>query len=909
MRAMSVLLAGIALAPAALCAQEVYWIEGERAGVSSWQRHSWYSETRRDPQTNESVPLDRTLLSDRKWISHWSKGPGEVHYTVELPAAGEYALWVRGVMRANIQWKLDGGEFQRADLAGDGIQPVALGEGPRTVAWKMYGRAKLSAGRHTVVFLASPVTEGPHVPWAFGGIDCLVLAAGEFKPEGAKRPANAKELNVLPPSTGDGGWFDFTSAPDDFSESVIDVSGLLDKPAGKRGPLTIEGGSLVFADGTRIKFLGTNLCNRQPGCPKPTSDATAARFAKYGINAVRFHKFCHPGEAVRRGAATSTELDPGYMDLMDYLHAEFRKRGIYVGWSPIYGHRVVRGDGVVAFGELQKIGGNTAGIVDFAPDVQTVHIRLLTNLLNHKNPQTGLRYAEDPALAFVEIQNEDDVFWNYRNQVNACPTYKKMLEDQFLAWLEEKYKTEAARREAWGDRAMNDPEGLITMHGWWYTEAAYGITDSGDDRSHLRRKTLDAAQFLHETQNKFYSRVVEAIRATGYKGPIIGSCWKTSPGVGFYYNLRSDALVGIVDRHSYFGGLGTHRLRPGPFNNSSQLARPGSGILGNGVQQVGDRPFMISEWLTLLPTMWVAEGQAILGAYGMCLQDWDGIFMFASDHAFPPRRWDAPRVYTADQPAILGANPALAYWVLRGDVRSGQPIIQHRVRVEDLHDGVLTVKDAMENQGDIKALAAGGSTPPEAFAIGRVTTDFVGDEGKSIVGDLRKYWNPGGKIVRSNTGELVWDYSGEGFFTLDTPRSKAVCGFVRGKDLTLGNVDVTGIDTRFVALYLSSIEGRPIGEPGRVMVIALARTRNKGMVYNADETQVLKAGGPPMQLEAVRATITLTLPSVARPPVVNVLDHYGRRTGRTVPVAVKDGRPSFRIDEQFKAIYYEIVVP
>ena len=31
-------------------------------------------------------------------------------------------------------------------------------------------------------------------------------------------------------------------------------------------------------------------------------------------------------------------------------------------------------------------------------------------LLTHKNPYTGLRYVEDPALAIVETHNEDCIF-------------------------------------------------------------------------------------------------------------------------------------------------------------------------------------------------------------------------------------------------------------------------------------------------------------------------------------------------------------------------------------------------------------------------------------------------------------------------------------------------------------------
>ena len=61
--------------------------------------------------------------------------------------------------------------------------------------------------------------------------------------------------------------------------------------------------------------------------------------------------------------------------------------------------------------------------------------------------------------------------------------------------------------------------------------------------------------FLHETQNKYYGRVEKAIRATGYKGVIIGSNWLAGDGISHYYNLLSDRLAGHVDRHNYWGGI------------------------------------------------------------------------------------------------------------------------------------------------------------------------------------------------------------------------------------------------------------------------------------------------------------------------------------------------------------------
>ncbi|MBI5722823.1 MAG: hypothetical protein HZA50_02610 [Planctomycetes bacterium] len=887
-------------------AGDIYWAEGEKTSANTWVRHSWYSGKDK---------IDKSTFSGGDWASHWSKNKGQIIYRFEMPAEGQYDLWVRGILApAKISWKLDDQKPQDVALPEKTEDSKSIGDGPRVFGWLKYGELKLAAGEHTLSFTASVDTQSEHKGNAYGGIDCFALVSGEFKPDGTSKPKEAKELKMLPLKADAGqGWFDYLSDPDDFAPSAIDVSHLIEKPAGKHGPVGVKDGAFVCEDGTRLKFLGTNLCNKGPGgADKALAEKSAKRFAKYGINSIRFHKFCHPGEAVASGAANSTDLDEsdgGYMDKMDFFVAECKKNGIYITWSPIYGHVLKNGDKAADIEEMMKNKGGTAGLVNFAQDIQDVHIQLLVNLLNHKNKYTGLRYADEPALAFVEIQNEDDIFWNYKNLNKSHPNYFKKLTGMFSDYLTAKYKTHADLLKAWGEKAMEEGEDLakgninIVTHGWWYSEAAIGITDSGEDRSYVKARTLDAAAFLHETQNKYYSRAIDAMRKAGYKGAVVGSCWHTGGGMGHWYNLYSDYLAGVVDRHNYFGGCGTHRMSPGPFQNVSHLTAPGSGILGMGAQQVKDRPFTISEWLTLLPTMWIADGQAVLGAYGMGLQDWDGIYMFGSEHFCFPNRWDNPRVYNADQPLILGANPALAYWIFRGDIEPGKPAAERQVRMSDVAAGKLTVKEKLVTQGDIKTFVSEGGVPPEAFAIGKVTLEFVQGEPKNAYHDLEKYWDKDKKIVRSNTGQLVWDYSDKGFFTLNSPKSRAVCGFVQGKTVEMGDVKVSDIATRFVALYICSTDDKPVGS-GKAIFIAMARARNTGMIYDDAEQQVLATGGPPMQLEAVKATITL--PKSEKPPVVRVLDQHGRRTDKTVPVEMKDGLPTFKIDESYKTVYYEI---
>ncbi len=224
--------------------------------------------------------------------------------------------------------------------------------------------------------------------------------------------------------------------------SVIAMDDWLEKPAGKRGGVRMVGDRFQFEDGTPIKFWGTNL-SYGGGCapPKADADATAARFARYGVNAVRLHKFSYPTNHNGIGDPNdATRMDPESLDRLDYFSSQLARRGVYYAWSHTFKFEVGPGnrDRLVAYDEIeQHLKGDTYAFINFAEDVQDLMIEMVVKLLKHRNPHTGLTYAEDPALAFIELQNEDDIFFYTSEQAfNACPTYKRLFTAKFTDWLD-----------------------------------------------------------------------------------------------------------------------------------------------------------------------------------------------------------------------------------------------------------------------------------------------------------------------------------------------------------------------------------------------------------------------------------------------------------------------------------------
>lgn len=704
-------------------------------------------------------------------------------------------------------------------------------------------------------------------------------------------------------------WFKF-SPNEDFSPTTIDCNNWLHKPAGKHGFVQIIGDKFEFEDGTIIKFWGVNICSAKPYSNRKTIDDWVKFLAKYGVNAVRFHKFTAHGMP----DDVSTKLADEKLQQMDYFHYRLKETGIYYGWSPIYGHKPRPGDKdrLLAYDEIAKADMNshlsysTIGLVNFAEDLQDLHIDLVVSMLNHKNPHTGLRYAQDPALAFVELQNEDNIYFaTSLRMANMCPTYKKLLCQKFSIWLKREYGTRQNLEQAWGDYSKfveNDwnMEALmacpVISHGvydWEYKEAY------ANNRP-MPRCLLDMAYFLYLEQWKFYDRFIKAIRQTGYKGPIVGSCWQAGSGPTHYYNLHTDYLAGIIDRHAYFGGGTGHNLKPGNVKHEPMTAGLQTGLLTSGMQQMATRPFALSEWISKMPNQWIAEGAPIVAAYGMGLQGWDASYEFASNHPFFSETINSPNSYNVNSPTQIALYPALARMVYRQDVKEADIIASRNVHIPSLRDSKLGFYETVSQTGDFKEFK--GIVPNEALAVGRVVLNFTDKFEDSQTPDLSAYLDSNQQIIRSSTGQLSWHYADKGYISINTAGTQGCVGFTKAKELVFDDLKLR-IATPFAVVLVSSLEkDKSIAESKNLLITTVARAYNSGMVYNQDGSKLLDAGQPPIMIEPVLAELELHHQADIK---VHVLDHVGRRTGKTI----KSRHNRFKLDgRKHQAIYYEVEI-
>ena len=697
-------------------------------------------------------------------------------------------------------------------------------------------------------------------------------------------------------------WFAWQGKGPLAPDSALRMSDWLDAPAGKFGRITSKGDQLIY-NGKPVVMWGINVCYGATAPEKELADARAQLYADYGINTVRFHKYADRGGRNEvRSDKSFTAFNPEGLDRMDYFISKLKEKGIYVELSPTFGTFSLGPDDaakVPYYDEMKGGKGGKGGVVSphagayLGTELRDLQIEQMVNLMKHKNPYTGMTYAEDPAIMVVELLNEQSALFAAMHALTSVPTLRKRASERFTDWLLKRYGSKEAVLARWGAGALNSfaTEGFTNE-----SFEAKNIAPAGNpwffnpeqldgSQSVKKARLLDTMQFLYELQNEFYATYTKALRDAGYKGEIVGSNWQAGRAFSHYYNLHSDALAGIIDRHNYFGGT------------TPMVTHPCSGLMSVGMQQVADRPFMFSEWIHVFPTLYQVEGPAIIGAYGMGLQGWDVSYMFQNgDKAgYDPVLGATWQIM---QPQILGIFPAVARQVLRRDVKESEVVVKRSVHVPSLHEGKLGFDDQVTQGYDEKTFDS-KTVPVSAQAAVRSVVSFDDTYQETPPFDLTKYIK-NGAIVSSNN-QLSWmpgKKDNEGYFTINTPGTKAVVGFAQGKQQLLGEASIT-VDTPFAAVYLTASEkSADIKTSKRLVLVTIARTYNDGMKYA--DGRLLDHGKGPIRVEPVRVEVKLQRPGT---PTVHILDHSGKRTGKTIPV--KDG--NFIADGAVtQTCYYEI---
>jgi len=293
------------------------------------------------------------------------------------------------------------------------------------------------------------------------------------------------------------GWFPFFLAGGTGELGAADVSFLNEPPAGKDGFIAVRDGHFIDGKGRRVRFFATNLT--ATACfPEPAeAPKLAKRLRALGFNLVRLHymDIAAPEGLFKKDMLT---LDPGQLARLDGLVHALKAEGIYVN---INLHVARRYPGIDD--ETAKRFRQGKVLDRFYPPFVEMQKAYARDLLTHVNAKTGVPYAGEPAVALVEINNENTLlpFWG-GSPVDLPEPFGGELRRQWQAWLTAKYRTTAALRAAWGEGARSAGPEMLRNGSLREGATAWTIQSEGGAKATLEAAADAGAPILRWTATK-----------------------------------------------------------------------------------------------------------------------------------------------------------------------------------------------------------------------------------------------------------------------------------------------------------------------------------------------------------------------------------------------------------------------
>jgi hypothetical protein len=294
-------------------------------------------------------------------------------------------------------------------------------------------------------------------------------------------------LGTVAYSSEGGAQWPFTPAKDTFSpDAQFDLRSLNEKVAGENGFVTRskDGNELLLGNGKPARFWALN-----DGPGEKVDWARHARFlAKRGINMVRAHTNVTPSDG------NLMNCDPKDRDHVWKLVAAMKNEGIYTTFSPYWAgpSRVKPSMGVLDPGK----NGNW-GVLFFDKKLQEAYKSWMKQVLTEKNPYTGIPLAQDPALAIIQIQNEDSLLFYTSQGIGgtAATEFRK----QFGEFCKKKYGSLDKAKETWANVGVKEDNFANGEVGFFIV---WQLTQRQRNPGELARVS-DQMQFFTETMYNF----------------------------------------------------------------------------------------------------------------------------------------------------------------------------------------------------------------------------------------------------------------------------------------------------------------------------------------------------------------------------------------------------------------------
>ncbi len=690
----------------------------------------------------------------------------------------------------------------------------------------------------------------------------------------------------------------FTPEPDTYNnQALLDLRFLNEKIAGESGFIrrSPDGRNFVKGDGVPIRFWAVNSYIWREG---KEAIADQARFlAKRGVNLVRWHGQIEP----KNEDSKLTDIDEKAREQLWQFVAGMKQEGIYMTISPYYAMPVKAKPnwGIPRDSESMQ------GLLFFDPELQAAYKGWLRSLFEPVNPYTGIALKDDPAVAIIQLQNEDSLlFWTVESIQGRD---REILSGQFGEWLKQKYGSLAAASKAWNNAKLATDDfnnGLVGFYPLWE------MTQESKQNSGKAKRLADQTQFWTETMHNFNQEMVRFLREEiGAKQLINAGNWKTANSTTLNdaerYSYTPSEVMGV---NRYYDGGGHWGESSGwaivngdKFINRSVLFDPSS--LPTNLKQVAGYPMIIPESSWVPPLGYQSEAPFLVSIY-QSLGGVDAFYWFSmkepqwrqpsSANGFKPSigKW------VINTPELLGNFPAAALMYRQNYIQTAPVVVAEKRSLDDLwqrRSPIIEENSGFDPNRDQEAARSSAlgknrgsdSIHPLAFLVGPVEVTYNADPSQSQGMNLDRYIDEKAKVVRSQTGEIQWDY-GKGIATLNAPKAQGVTGFLGqiGK-FELGDITIIS-DNNYATAIAVSMDDRPIATSKKILIQVGTVARPHGWTEKAvtweDKNgqqlqgfEVVSYGEAPWAIAENNLTITVNNPKITK---ATVLDMNGLARGQ-----------------------------
>ena len=634
-------------------------------------------------------------------------------------------------------------------------------------------------------------------------------------------------------------------------------------------------GEQFMRDGAPLRLWGVNF-NLQSWTTPAGMDAMVDRIAATGFNAVR----AWPNREAFYGVEPSGSKAPpqgpifrqyqkgdgSLFDVYDRGLARFRARGVGV-YSPAL---LYYPPYFAQFSDVVKTTADDeaawkAAMTDLSRDeiywngrvlhyvderIGALLMRHASNFLEHVNPYTGLRNADDNNFVLWDANNESRFLWQqllentYRDGGGKPawrPYFQNKLTEKWNTWLRQKYGTTAKLRQSWGELAPDETlENATVRTGTAFDKKAFG-----------RQRVGDFTAFGMELVTAWNTKFLAHIRSHASRpdqgvavAPINADTYHITNLPNFAVAAQGSSMaVGIYPAGQQF--------MPGGKRKTDAPQFPWDPLLTHAYDlpifdqaRPADKPVVVYETNYNSFALYNAEFPWILAAYSSW-QNYAGVFWYhfnvPNANELPDPYGDKTFAYRGNQiwgdevfsSALLAAGDAFKSRAL--PMAPDPTIITYsREAASDPAWQRFSFAPADKNAA---APRLNGLSLEQAKRLYDLTKTTAFERGHRIaVQDGARFDVSVKGALTTEEGErleaakgLKWEWR-DGLLVLDLPQVKAVVGFVQGAKFAWSDgFAVEGLNEPFVAIGLVSLDGQPLAQSRRVRLSAVSHSYDEGM--------------------------------------------------------------------------------